>query len=220
MTKKHTYPEIRIKNASLLREGASEGLNELWGDGTPLHDHNHYQKTVDAYNEAWQPKEALIMNAMQDILGLHFKHNIIDVYIAPWFAAFSDPMVIGVKSKPDSFIDLLTHELLHRLLTDNTKLDLSEEDRTLSAEWMKLFGKDHRWNTLIHIPVHAVLKEIYLNVLKEEYRLKRDIDKHQKHEDYKKAWEYVESNDYKEIISQLKKSYERMANESNHDKKV
>ena len=216
MTQKNTYPEVRIKNAFLLREGASEGLNELWGDGTPLHDHDYYQKIVDAYNKAWQPKEALIMNAMQDILGLKFKHNIIDVYIAPWFAAFSDPMVIGVQHDPDSFIDTLTHEILHRLLTDNTKLDLSEEDRTLTTEWAKLFGKDHSWNTLIHIPVHAVLKDIYLNVLKEERRLKRDIDEHQKYEDYKKAWAYVEGNDYKEITSQLKKSYARMAKESRH----
>lgn len=213
MTKKNTYPEIRIKNAFLLRESASEGLNELWGDGTPLDDHDHYQKIVDAYNKAWQPKEALIMNAMQDILGLQFKHNIIDVYIAPWFAAFSDPMVIGVQNKPDSFVDTLTHELLHRLLTDNTKLDLPLEDVSLSAEWATLFGQKHTWNALIHIPVHAVLKDIYHNVLKEDYRLDRDIDEHQKYEDYKTAWEYVENNGYKEIISQLKESYKKMAQE-------
>lgn len=212
MTQKDIYPEINIKNAFLLREGASKGLNELWGDGTPLYAHDHYQEIVDSYIKAWKPKEALIMNAMQDILGLKFKHNIIDVYIAPWFAAFSDPVVIGVRSTPDKFIDTLTHELLHRLLTiDNTTLDPSEKDKKLTAEWSGLFGDNHSWNTLIHIPVYAVLKSIYLDVLKDKKRLDRDIQNHQKHEDYKKAWEYVESNDYKEIISQLKSLYQRMA---------
>ena len=221
MTQKNTYPEINIKNAFLLREGASKGLNELWGDGTPLHDHDHYQEIVDAYIEAWKPKEALIMNAMQDILGLEFKHNIIDVYIAPWFAAFSDPVVIGIKSTPDKFIDTLTHELLHRLLTiDNTTLDLDEKGNSLTVEWAKLFSKEYSWNTLIHIPVYAVLKSIYLDVLKDQKRLDRDIQNHQKHEDYKKAWEYVEAHDYKEIISQLKESYERMAKEQKDDQKV
>lgn len=212
MTKKDIYPEINIKNAFLLREGASKGLNELWGDGKPLHGHDHYQKIVDSYVEAWRPKEVLIINSMQDILGLHFKHNIIDVYIAPWFAAFSDPVIIGIKSTPDEFIDTLTHELLHRLLTiDNTKLDLNEKGDTLTVEWSKLFGENHSWNTLIHIPVYAVLKSIYVDVLKDIKRLDRDIQNHQKYEDYKKAWDYVEKNDYKEIISKLKKSYEKMA---------
>lgn len=221
MTQKNTYPEINIKNAFLLREGASKGLNELWGDGTPLHSHDHYQEIVNSYTEAWKSKEPLIMNAMQDILGLKFKHNIIDVYIAPWFAAFSDPVVIGIKSTPDKFIDKLTHELLHRLLTiDNTTLDLNEKGKSLTAEWSDLFGDNHSWNTLIHIPVNAVLKSIYLDTLKDKKRLERDIEEHQKHEDYKKAWDYVESNDYKEIISKLKKSYARMANEQNHDQKV
>lgn len=221
MTKKNTYPEINIKNAFLLREGASKGLNELWGDGEPLHDHDHYQGIVDSYIKAWEPKEALIMNAMQDILGLKFKHNIIDVYIAPWFAAFSDPVVIGVRSTPDKFIDTLAHELLHRLLTiDNTALNLDEKGNSITVEWAGLFGEEHSWNTLIHIPVYAVLKSIYIDILKDDKRLNRDIQNHQKYEDYKKAWEYVESNDYKEIISKLKKSYEKMGKESKHDQKV
>ena len=37
---------------------------------------------------------------MCGLLDLEFRQNIIDVNIAPWFYAFSDPMVIGVTLNP------------------------------------------------------------------------------------------------------------------------
>ena len=55
--------------------------------------------------------------------------------------------------------------------------------------------------TLVHIPVHAILKEIYIDVFNEPKRLKRDIDSSNKNsvKDYIKAWDYVEAENYKEI---------------------
>ena len=57
------------------------------------------------------------------------------------------------------------------------------------------------------------LSTLYVDVLKEERRLKRDIE-HSKDkswgEAYTKAWEYVEEEGYKEIIEKLNKSYKDM----------
>jgi hypothetical protein len=199
-------PKIRIKNAWLLRENASQHLHKLWADGTPPTDDEWLEKRVDSYQKEWQKYEAKILDAMTELTGLSFSQNIIDVYIAPWFNAFSDPLVIGVMREPDQFIDTLTHELIHRLLTDNTLVDM---DTDLFSRWQKLFGKNHSFGTLIHIPVHAIHKAIYLDYLKEPKRLKRDIKENIDNtaEDYIKAWNYVEAHGYVDIINSIKADY-------------
>jgi hypothetical protein len=202
-------PVIRIKDAWLLRENASKHLHELWGKDKKLADDKWMEKRVADYQKAWQPVEQKILLAMTELLGLSFRQNIIDVNIAPWFNAFSDPMVIGVMQEPDVFIDTLTHELVHRLLTDNTAIP---HDTLLLAEWQKLFGNEHTFGTTVHIPVHAVHKAIYLDVLKQPKRLERDIATNKQYEatDYIAAWDYVEKHDYKAIIKKLQQSYLRL----------
>ncbi len=201
------YPEIRIKNAWLLKEEVSIHLHELWAkEGEELADYDDIDKIVAAYSKAWEPYEKRVLQGMCGLLDIEFKQNVIDVYIAPWFKGMSDPMVIGVTLKPDEFVDVLTHELLHRLLTDNTtKLSGTDYDH----EWRKLFNEDHSYKTLVHIPVHAVHKAIYLDVLRDPERLKRDQAAcvELKATDYVKSWEYIEENDYKKIIAKLKKYY-------------
>lgn len=202
-------PLIRIKDAWLLRENASKHLHELWGKDKKLADDKWMEKRVADYRKAWKPVEQKILLGMTEKLGLSFRQNIIDVNIAPWFNAFSDPMVIGVMQEPDVFVDTLTHELLHRLLTDNTAIP---HETQLLAEWQKLFGKSHTFGTVVHIPVHAVHKAIYLDVLKDPERLERDIANNKQYNaaDYIAAWDYVEKHGYKEIITKLQKSYEKL----------
>ena len=209
---KQSLPEIRIKDAWLLRENVSKYLHELWGKGKKLADDDWMEWKVGEYIKAWEPYEQKVLTGMCENMNLTFRQNIIDVYIAPWFRAFSDPMVIGVMQEPDVFIDTLTHELLHRLLTDNTAVP---HETRLLREWQKLFGKQHSFAALVHIPVHAVHKAIYLDVLKEPKRLERDIKKNKEHEaiDYIAAWGYVEKYGYKTIIKQLKESYDALSSQ-------
>jgi hypothetical protein len=203
-------PEIRIKNAWLLYENASQHLHELWGKDEHLSTYEEVDAIVHAYQKAWAPFEAQILTAMTELLDLDFRQNVIDVYIAPWFNAFSDPLVIGVTKQSDEFIDVLTHELIHRLLIDNK---MSPHDSLFADEWYTLFGKNHSFNTLIHIPVHAVHEAIYLDVLKMPERLERDKQNvtNSDNTDYIQAWEYVDTHGHDIIIDQLKKSYATLA---------
>ncbi len=202
-------PEIRIKDAWIFRQEVSESLNKLWGDGIPLRSDDEYAQIVEKYQKAWKPLEQKILTAMTIILDLSFRQNIIDVYIAPWVNAFSDPMIIGVIFKPDEFVDTLTHELIHRLLTDNTMVP---HELFLLPPWEKLFGEQHSNTALIHIPVHAVHKAIYLDVLQTPKRLERDIDnKKISAKDYLAGWEYVNQEGYEKIIASLKQSYKELA---------
>lgn len=206
-----SMPTIRIKDAWLLRENASQYLHELWASpGHVLADGAWMEGRVAEYQAAWTPFESKILSGMTDILQLSFRQNIIDVYIAPWFRAFSDPMVIGVMQEPDVFVDTLTHELIHRLLTDNTTIP---HETMLLEEWQKLFGKKYSFGTLVHIPVHAVHKAIYVDILNQPERLNRDIAANKKYKatDYILAWDYVDRHGYQEIIGMLQHSYKRLA---------
>ncbi len=201
-------PQIRIKNAWLVYENISVHLDELWGNkDEPLSTYEEMDNRVAAFRKVWEVYEERIIDGMYGLTGQEFHKNIIDVHIAPWVHPMSDPIIIHPDMSPDEFVDTLTHELVHELLTDNKIFSVYDHPLALGNAWMDMFGKEHTFNALIHIPVHAVSKAIYLDVLNDPARLKRDINSNQEAPDYKAAWDYVEKNDYKNIITDVKKFY-------------
>lgn len=117
-------------------------------------------------------------------------------------------MVISTKYSGDRFVDVFTHELSHRLLTDNDKYQIETARRKLGGAWAELFGKEHSFKTLVHIPVHALLEYIFVDVLDEPQRLERDKEYLKKHADYDDAWKYVAQAGYKNIIDKLAVLYD------------
>lgn len=197
-------PQIRILFSDLLYFGESDALAAFHKTKLKYSLEESREKTRQ-YQEAWEAKEAIILPAMQDMFGLRFYKPVIDVTLAPMFVPKSKPLIISFRTEPDQFIDVLTHELLHNLFTDNQYVQ-HHIYKDLISHWTKLFGERDRVE-LVHIPVHAALKAIYIDVLNEPYRLERDINDVSGWPAYKAAWEYVEQNDYKEIIKKFKDSY-------------
>lgn len=202
------YPKIRIKKSFLLNGTVIPLLKPELEREERLHEAetSFIEQRVQDYQEAWHPYEDRIVKGMCDVLNLEFTQNTIDTYVAPFGHSFSDPMVISTKYEPDRFIEVFTHELCHRLLTDNNKLPLPNQMKLTDA-WQEIFGDSHDWITLVHIPVHLILKYIFIDVLDERYRYERDVKRMQKYEVYKKAWEYVEAHDYKEELNKLNGVY-------------
>jgi hypothetical protein len=202
-------PEVRIMFSEILYNTISTDIQRI------KEKEGHEMATVDqclewtkAYRKAWEPKATLLLEGMSNLFGLEFYRPVIDVSLAPWIKPISKPILISYYYEPDQFIDMLIHELLHVLQTDNT--NIKYDDRKLESVrkiWLDQFGGEHTFKTLVHIPVHAGLKAIYLDILHEPYRLQRDIETSQKWPDYTAAWEYVEANDYNQIIEKLKNSY-------------
>lgn len=201
---KRKLPEIRIVQSGLLRNVKVLGISNK-----SYLSPDEQEEKIAAYQKAWRTKHHVIVTAMQELLGLTFYKNIIDVAVAPWQddVGISCPLIVDCTSTPDEFIDTLTHELFHNLFTDNDVINWGDggKDR---LRWDELFGTKYNWTVIVHIAVHACLKYIYLDVLKEPSRLTRDIKKSDKYPNYKQAWDYVEQNDYKETIKQIKQSYE------------
>ena len=201
-------PEVRIR-ASFLLNGAVvplllPGLKEAGNEIAATDE--FIQEKVEIFNKSWAKYEEKILTAMCEVLGIEFKQNIIDAYVAPFGNSFSDPMVISTKYSGDRFIEVFTHEIAHRLLTDNTKITGSPSRKILKT-WKNLFGEEHAWNTLVHIPVHAVLEYIFIDVLNEPERLERDIELCKKYPPYDDAWKYVKEQGYRSILEKLKLSY-------------
>ena len=157
---------------------------------------------IEKQQSEWKKVESGILKGLQEVTGLTFFENRIPVYVVPiQKGAFSDPIVISSTIPPDRFVDLLTHELVHRLVTqDNEKAEVGEALKKLFPEVKERLG-------LNHIFVHAVHKHIYLNVLQNENRLKRDIEFFQNYPAYKEAWDIVGKEGYKEIIKRAKNKY-------------
>lgn len=196
-----TIPEVRIKYAWLLADAASTVMNEKYGNGTPLRSFEAYEEIAHQYEEWWRPHNDKILHGLCDMLNLEFRQNLIDVNVAPWFSPISDPMVIGPAFKTeDALVNTLTHEIVHRLLTDNTSTDY---DHDFLTDWKKLFGESHDWNTLVHIPVHAVMKKLYLDGIDRPDLLAFDINDVKDNPPYAAAWAYVEANDYVGIVKSL-----------------
>ena len=207
-------PEIRIYYSWLLHDNVSRHLDKQLGDGTWKMEEDFDTLTQYAanYQAAWNPVGATILGSITKVLGIQFYQQVIDVPCAHWFRNQSEPLMMNFYYQPDQFVDQLTHELCHVLLTDNHLFSTKTTNAVnLLERWQRLFGTEHSTVTLVHIPVHALCKYVYLDVLKQPERLKRDIEDVKNYEDYATSWKYVNQHDYKQIIASLKQDYQHIA---------
>jgi hypothetical protein len=153
---------------------------------------------VENYKNEWIKYEQEILYGLSNITGLKFNRDVIDIYIVSVNPRqFSNPIIIKSGFSPDEFVDTLTHELIHRLLVLNKiKKDIIIDDKYFTeSEIVKN-----------HIIVHALLKYIYLDILKDDSRLKKNILRSKNHgtNEYTHAWEIVEQEGYKNLIEEFK----------------
>jgi hypothetical protein len=171
----------------------------------------NYQKFVERYieklNKKWQPLSDKILKFMEKISNLKWKVKIIPCYVIKIssMGPISDPLTIPIMLKTgkrtftltyDDFIDILVHELIHNLFIQNEKSNKY-------FEYLVKKYKGENWNTIVHIPIHAIHKEIYLYFFNRK-RLEREKQICKRYKDYKRAWEIVEKEGSKKIIEELR----------------
>lgn len=208
-----SIPEIRINYSWLLKDDVSRQIAEL--NKWEIESDDQFEKWSKAYRMAWSKNEKVILTSMIKLTGLEFYLPVIDITLAPCIIPKSQPLIIGFTDYPETFIDTLTHELAHTLLCDNKILSLYGENRNfkLADEWKKIFGINHSFTTLVHIPVHALCQKIFEETLSDINFVQRDkkqLEEWGSH-DYLKAWDYVEKEGADVIIEKLKESYVEIA---------
>lgn len=199
-------PEVRILYSPLLHDALLKHAGEDILGGLPDKDETIAQ--VNAYEKAWNTLGPKVLNGLIETVGFGFKQSTIDVYPIPGARAFSEPLVIGTHHDPDMTVDVITHELIHRLMVDNTKVEFQT-----CPFWGDIFGNDLPRVARIHIVVHAIHKAIYLDYLREPTRLERDLQNCIKYNavDYLTAWDYVDEHGYKNIIKKVRDAYNDLA---------
>ena len=194
-------PKIRIKYNRFLDPifKAYIKSNPKWKDWVEPTE-IEVKERVKKYKEEWAKYEKKIIEGICEALGLNFSQNIIDVHIVSGNdRQFSNPVVIKSGLKPDEFIESLSHELIHRLFSDNV------QNVVAGKIFLEMFPDENEL-ARNHIITHAVLKFIYLDVLKEKERLAKNIERSSKSSfpEYPRAWKIVEEKGYRELINYFK----------------
>lgn len=92
---------------------------EKWKDWVAPSDEVVEAKTK-AFQKIWAENGDKILNAMQDITGLSYTRNHVDISIVKGNPrSHSNPIVIKSGWIPDEFLEVVTHELIHNLIADN-----------------------------------------------------------------------------------------------------
>ena len=172
-----------------------------WNDWIPPEKEKILER-VKNYKEEWGKQGIQVLQEMCGILNLNFQRNVIDVHIVSGNPrGFSEPIIIKSGFSPEEFVDTLSHELIHVLFQDNI-------EKVPVSILSEMFPQESQL-TRNHIITHSVLKYIYLEVLKGEPRLNKNIKKSSdaSGSDYSHAWEIVEKRGYRELIDEFKNKY-------------
>lgn len=199
-------PKIRIKYNRFLDPVFKAYIksNPKWKDWIEPTE-AEVKDRVKKYKEVWAKYGNKILEGICEALGLNFSQNIIDVHIVSGNdRQFSNPVVIKSGFKANEFIESLTHELIHRLFSDNI------QNIVASKIFLEMFPGE---NELVrnHIITHATLKFIYLDVLKDKEKLEENIERSSKSSfpEYSKAWETVEEKGYINLIKDFKEKCDK-----------
>lgn len=193
-------PEVRIIYGSLLEKEIRGDLPKETVDKLPIPDRRAIEENIEIDKQQWKVYEDRIVTEIQKTLGLKFKQNTLDVYrVSSFDVTFSDPLLISMSYSKKGFVRALTHELLHRLLTDNTKKAPVDEI------WEEMFPGETTL-TRNHVLVFAVITHLFTDVLYEPGMLARE--RAVGDPEYARAWQIVDERGYEKIIRDFRAYYE------------
>ena len=152
---------------------------------------------LNVIRKDWEKISKKVLIEISVSSRLKWKEKRIKCYVVGKCDPFSEPLTIHVFMKKSLFIDVLIHELIHQIFIQN--MDTID---TYFSNMNKKYPKESI-TTRIHIPLHAIHKNIYLKLFNQE-RLNRDIAFCKRHPDYRRSWEIVENEGYENIIKNLR----------------
>lgn len=149
------------------------------------------QDYISNVEKEWGKIGKKILQYLSKTAGIKWKEKEIICYVVGRSKPLSDPLIMEIYEKrTDWFIDVLIHELIHRLFIQENNLE-------------KLYKLSKKYKKDIHITVHIILnaihKDVYLKFFNAK-RLLREIKIFSNFPEYKEAWDFVEKSDYKKII--------------------
>jgi len=88
------------------------------------HSIKQVQNYIKKAEKMWRKNEKKILTELSNITKLKWKSKFIYCYVVGRCIPFSDPLTLPVcKKHPDYFVDILVHELIHRLFAEEGNLE-------------------------------------------------------------------------------------------------
>ena len=189
------YPKVIFKCSWIYDQTWKESLI-----GKKVRKYPSFKKIL-SYTEKierlWRKDEKKVLQEIAKITHLKWRSKSIDCYVVGRCRPFSYPLTMPIYEKhPDLFIDVLIHELIHNILTQN------REKIKRAFEYINKKYKKETPRTKNHIYVHAIHNHIYLKFYNKN-RLKRDIGFSKL--DFQKSWAIIQKEVYKNIINEFVK---------------
>lgn len=181
-------PSINIRHGKLI-EPFFNGYVSLNYPDFKFPSDEEVRDKVDLFKKSWDENEIKFFDFLYSTTGLEFKRNVIDCFIVSATPRdMSAPLIIRSRYTEKEFLDVMYHELIHILFSDNKVKEISGYENESKK-------------TRNHIQLFCLLKEFYLDILDSREELNRIISKSDdsKNTDYKKAWKIVDSLDYKKV---------------------
>lgn len=153
---------------------------------------------INGVEKIWKEKGKEILTELCTISSLYWDEVQIDCYLVTDTVPFSEPITIPIyKGSPAYFVDILTHELIHRLFLQK------KNEKKINKIWKRLYlkYKGESQITKDHILVHALHQHIFLKLFSKK-KLRREIALISYLPDYKKSWQIVLREGYKKIIDE------------------
>ena len=141
----------------------------------------------------WTKHSGKILKELSKITKLKWREKEIVAYVTWGVIPYSNPLTLNLRSD----IDTLTHELIHRILSEWGNWQL------IKKSWIGLMKKykTESQTTRVHIVVHAI-HALLLKKLFGEKRLKKE-KKTVRDPQYIRSWEIAERNGYENIVKEL-----------------
>lgn len=159
------------------------------------------ERRILLYSRRWGQVGRRILRELSRVTRLPWRERVIICYVTTLRRRpFSDPLTMPAYRYVENFIDVFTHELIHRLIAARRNEALTRRNRRF------LMRRYRRENQLVqtHILVHAIHAHILLTIFGEK-RLQKEIAGMQHRRDYRRAWQLVCRDGYQNIIAALSK---------------
>jgi hypothetical protein len=158
-----------------------------------------FAKKIKSYEALWKKEGPAILEELQRVTKLKWHNSEIVCYVTWGVYPYSDPLTINPRKDANGTLDILTHELIHVLLSQESN------SKVYWKNW-RVFLKKHTkysYTTSVHIAVHAIHEHIFRKLYNVK-RLTKEINDIQDL-DYVLSWEIVQKEGYKNIIAEITK---------------
>lgn len=164
--------------------------DEGWKEAPP--EERMQQSFLRIQNE-WREWEEKLLTSISDVIKLPWNEKEIVVYFTWGVYPYSDPVTINAISD----IHVLTHELIHRILSE------PENQEKINSNWEALMNSfpNETPKCKTHIVVHAIHHEVMKKYFNDEV-INKEMEA-VKLEDYVRSWEIIRKEGADKIVQKL-----------------